>query len=115
MANKTLDWAERRRLELDHDRGSQPRSPLIAADSSAEVADGRNRDPSGALRLGQSPLRLRDAILRLEPRMRESQRQQPPRIDRWGARGQDRPFEAVADVTTGEVLREGGEVIAGSR
>ena len=38
MANKTLDWAEHRRLALDRDRGSKPRSPLTAAKSSAEVA-----------------------------------------------------------------------------
>ncbi len=38
MADKTLNWAERRRLELDRDRRSQPRSPLIAAVSSAEIA-----------------------------------------------------------------------------
>lgn len=37
MANKTLDWAERRQLELDHDRGSQPPSPPTIADSRAET------------------------------------------------------------------------------
>lgn len=37
MANKTLDWAERRRLELDQDRGPQQRSPPIIADSRVEA------------------------------------------------------------------------------
>ena len=37
MANKTLDRAERRRFELDPDRGSRPPSAVVTADSSAEA------------------------------------------------------------------------------
>ena len=37
MANETLDRAERRRVELGHDRGSRPPSAVITADSSAEA------------------------------------------------------------------------------
>ena len=38
--------------------------------------------------------------------MHLSQLHRPPRMDRWGARGQDRPFEAVDDVAIGHVLAE---------
>jgi hypothetical protein len=37
MANKRLDRAERRRVEFDHDHGTQPLFPVITAASSAEA------------------------------------------------------------------------------